>query len=252
MEYTIKQLAQMAGISTRTLRYYDQIGLLKAQRTSASGYRIYGGAQVDRLQQIMLYRALGMELSTIGQLLDEPGFDITRALHQHLSELGERRTQLDALIRTVQHTIQSREEDTPMNDHEKFEGFKRDMVEQNERKYGSEVRERYGDQAADESNARMMSLTHEQYDQMQALEGQLMQLLAESVAQQTSPSGAQGARVAQLHKDWLRFSWKQYSPEAHRGLAQMYLDDPRFTAHYDEQQPGCAQFLRDAIHAHIK
>ncbi len=95
MEYTIQKLGQLAGISTRTLRYYDEIGILKPARINSSGYRIYGQKEVDLLQQILFYRALDIELDTIKKIITAPGFDGIRALGEHHTKLLEKRKQLD-------------------------------------------------------------------------------------------------------------------------------------------------------------
>ena len=87
MEYSIQELAKLAGVTTRTLRWYDQIGLLKPGRVAESGYRYYGDAQVDRLQDILYYRALGVELAQIRECLDDPAFDRLAALRSHLAAL---------------------------------------------------------------------------------------------------------------------------------------------------------------------
>lgn len=107
MEYTVQKLAQLAGISSRTLRYYDEIGILKPART-ASGYRVYGPAEIDRLQQILFYRELGVELAGIKQILDSPSFDRVKALKEHRQKLLVRRAQLDQLIANVEKSIAQR------------------------------------------------------------------------------------------------------------------------------------------------
>ena len=98
MEYSVSNLAKLSGVSTRTLRYYDQIGLLRPLRQSANGYRIYGQGEVDRLQQILFYRELGVSLEEIGAILDAPGYDREAALAGHLSALMEKKKQLELLI----------------------------------------------------------------------------------------------------------------------------------------------------------
>ena len=102
MEYTVKQLGDLAGVSGRTLRYYDQIDLLKPTMVNESGYRIYGPREVDRLQQILFYRELGVDLSTIKDLLDSPDFNERDALREHHKQLLEKRKQLDLLLRNVE------------------------------------------------------------------------------------------------------------------------------------------------------
>ena len=138
-----------------------------------------------------------------------------------------------------------------MTDSEKFAGFKQKLVDENEKAYGSEVRKAYGDEAADASNRKLLDLSEEQYSAMQALEGQIKAALEAAVAAGESPAGPEGARIAALHKDWLGYTWAKYSPQAHKGLGQMYVADERFTAYYDAGTPGCARWLCDAIQAHV-
>jgi len=109
MEYTIQKLGQLAGVSTRTLRYYDEIGILKPARINSSGYRIYGGREVDLLQQILFYRALEVDLDTIKGIVGSPDFDGVRALAEHRDKLLEKRKQLEQLIANVEKTIASAE-----------------------------------------------------------------------------------------------------------------------------------------------
>ena len=105
MEYTIKKMAEISGVSPRTLRFYDQIHLLKPSRVTESGYRIYTSQEVDRLQQILFYRSLDFKLEQIAEILDNPAFDHRQALIQHQEMLQEKRKQLDTLLMTIQHTL---------------------------------------------------------------------------------------------------------------------------------------------------
>ena len=107
MEYTINELSKISGISTRTLRYYDQIGLLVPPRLSSSGYRIYGENEVDTLEQILFYRELGVSLGEIKKLLNSPDYDKETSLQNHLSELVQKKNRIEALIDNVSETIQS-------------------------------------------------------------------------------------------------------------------------------------------------
>ena len=252
MEYTVLKLGKLAGISTRTLRYYDEIGLLSPMKTTASGYRVYGEKEVDALQQILYYRELDLSLTDIKAILTTPSFDRLAALNSHLAELIKRRDRLDRLIQSVEKTILHEKGKIAMSNKEKFEAFKKDLVRENEEKYGAEVRQKYGDKRADESNARMMNLTKEEYDTMQALATEIVSGLEQAVMQKADPAGSEGHRLAKLHKEWLAFTWKEYSKEAHLGLAQMYVDDERFTQYYDSRVKGCAAFLRDAVTTFIK
>ena len=247
MEYGIHELAELAGVTTRTLRWYDKIGLLKPSGTGENGYRRYGAAEVDRLQQILLYRALGVELAQIRNILDDPGFDRLTALKNHLSALQDEQRRLERLIASVEATITSAERNEPMKDAKKFEAFKKNAVEENEKRYGAEIREKYGDEQVDEANDNWMNLTAEQYADWKETGETLQAKLEAAVETKADPAGEAGKEAAALHKKWLSFSGVRYSPQMHRGLAMMYTEDERFTAYYDKNLPGCAAFLRDSV-----
>lgn len=246
MEYTVQKLGKIAGISTRTLRYYDEIGILKPARINSSGYRLYGRHEVDRLQQILYYRELGVNLDEIMRIISSPSFDGVKALRDHHARLLEKRDQIDLLITSVEKTIAQKEGRIIMTDHEKFEGFKKKLIDENEQKYGTEIREKYGNKTIEDSNRKMMNMTKEQFDQFTKLGEEVIATLKKAYAT-GDPAGELAQKTADLHRQWLSFTWKQYSSEAHAGLARMYVEDERFKAFYDEKQPGGAEFLRDAI-----
>ncbi|MFO1445206.1 MerR family transcriptional regulator [Bacillus sp. Bva_UNVM-123] len=247
MEYTVQRLANLAGVSTRTLRYYDEIEILKPARINSSGYRIYGQAEVDRLQQILFYRELGVSLDSIKNIVTSPSFDGAIALKEHHEKLLDKRKQLDLLIANVEKTIALTEGRIHMSDKEKFEGFKKKMIEDNEKKYGKEIREKYGEDTVNKSNAKMMNMTQEEHEAVTKLANEVQTTLDEAFAT-GDPASEIAQKAAELHKQWLCFYWSEYSKEAHANLAQMYVDDERFTAYYDKKQLGTAAFLRDAIH----
>jgi len=251
LEYTVQKLGQLAGISTRTLRYYDEIGLLKPTRINSSGYRIYGSAEVDRLQQILFYRELGVNLASIKEIITSSTFDGATALKEHRNKLLEKREQLDMLITNVDKSIQLTERSITMADKEKFEGFKQKIVDNNEDKYGKEIRKKYGDNIVDKSNVKVKGMSQKQYDEVMNLEQQVLDNL-KAAMETGDPAGELAQKTADLHRQWLSFYWDQYSKEAHAGLAEMYVADERFTAYYDKIQPGASVFLRDAILIYTK
>jgi DNA-binding transcriptional MerR regulator len=246
MEYTVQKLGRLAGVSTRTLKYYDEIGILKPARINSSGHRIYGQAEVDRLQQILFYRELGVSLESIKNIVTAAFFDGTMALREHHDKLLEKRKQLDLLIANVEKTIALTEGRTTMSDKEKFEGFKQKLIDENEKKYGEEVRQKYGKEAIDQSNAKLKNMTQKEYELVTNLAKKVEETLAQAFAT-GDPAGELAQKAAELHKQWISFYWPKYTKEAHAGLAQMYVDDERFTAYYDKIQPGTAAFFRDAI-----
>jgi len=251
MEYTVQRLSRLAGVSARTLRYYHEIGLLKPARVNSSGYRIYGQEEVDMLQQILFYRELGMSLDGIKELITDPGFDKMLALRKHRESLLEKRAQLDLLIANVDKSIAQKEGKLTMTDKEKFEGFKQRLVDENEQKYGKEVRGKYGNDTVDNSNQKVLNMTPAQHEEITRLNEELMANLKAAFGT-GDPAGELAQKAADLHRQWLCYYWPEYNKDAHAGLAQMYVDDERFTAYYDKEQPGLAKFLRDAIHIYTR
>ena len=238
MEYSIQELSRLSGVTTRTLRWYDQIGLLKPSRVAESGYRYYGGAEVDRLQDILYYRALGVELAQIKECLDDPSFDRLAALRNHLAALEAERERLEQLIRSVKDTIGAEERNEIMSDEQKFEAFKRRTVTHNEEVYGAEIRTKYGDQEVDEANAAVMGLTQAQYQEWTDLGREIQERLEAAVQAGLSPEDQEGKEITALHRRWLTITGKQYDPARHRGIAELYVMDERFTAYYDKRVPG--------------
>lgn len=232
MNYSIKEMAKLGGVSNRTLRYYDEIGLLQPKRNPETGYRVYGEKEVDLLQQILFYRAMDFKLEKIQEIMGKPDFDMAKALRSHHQQLLLKRNQLDQLILTVEKTIAYERGEIKMSNKEKFEGFKKEKLDENELKYGKEIREKYGDETIDASNKKYMNLSEEDYLEMQKTEEQMFSDLKQVMMTKNLDSDEAKA-VYENHKNWLNFTWPKYSKEAHRGLAQMYLADPRFGEYYN-------------------
>ncbi len=248
MEYTVNELAQLSGVSGRTLRYYDSIDLLKPARIARNGYRIYGQEQVDRLQQILFYRALEVSLEEIKQMLNDTHFDRYTALQQHLQVLTEKKARLEGLITTVEKTIRSMEGGYPMKDKEKFEGLKQQVLAENRAKYGEELDEKYGAAQMAASEEKVANMSQEQWNAQKAEEQEIAALLKEAM-ELGDPACAQAQRACDLHRQWLCRFWPDdtYTKEAHRMMGEMYVGDERFRAYYEAIAPGCAEFFRDAL-----
>ena len=250
MPYTVKQLASLTGLTPRTLRYYDAIGLLQPSRSQENGYRLYGSGEVDRLQQILLYREMGLPLEAIGGLLDAPGFDRAAVLRERLRQLQSQRQQVEAMICTVRRTLSMLEGGDSMTDREKFESMKQRVIAENEAAYGREVRERYGSEAADGSARRLSGMTEQEGEQMQAEDrGNQAALLRAMEA--GDPAGEDAQEACRLHRAWLGRCWtpEMLTDEAHIQLVEMYGQDERFTAFYEKIAPGCAAFFAQAVRA---
>lgn len=252
MEYTINKLANIAGISTRTIRYYDEIDLLKPCRISSSGYRIYGEKEIDILQQIMFYKSMDMKLSDIKNIISDPDFEVEKALEKHKEELIKRKEEIEELIITVEKTIKNKKGEIKLSNKQKFEGFKKEKIEENEKKYGREIRNKYGEETVKQSNKKFMNLKEEDFEKMNNIEEELFDLL-KVVLESNSIEGEDGEKVYKLHRQWLSFTWPKYTKEAHIGLANMYLQDERFENYYDKRiKNGATKILRDCIVKYAK
>lgn len=252
MIYTVKQLSKISGVSVRTLHWYDKLGLLCAKRNEGNGYRMYDDMLVDRLQQILFYRELGLELSEIGILLD--GTQSRKdALISYRQRLVQRLNGLQSLLHTLDKTILHEKGEYIMENNEKFEAFKKELIDKNEAQYGEEIRAKYGNSEVDSSNELLLSMGKEKFDEMQALGEEINALLKTALAENALPNADICKNIAQKHKLWLSYTWKKYSVQAHRGLCEMYIADSRFTDYYDNAAgKGAARLLHDAVAANCQ
>lgn len=252
MGYSIKEMADLSGVTSRTLRYYEEIGLLKPHRHRDSGYRIYGEKEVDSLQQILFYRTMDLTLDQIKKILADPDFEISKALKDHHQQLIQKRNQLDQLILTVEKTMAYNKGEINMANKEKFEGFKKEKITENESKYGDEIQEKYGKETIDESNRKYMNLSEKDYEKMLKTEEELFDGLKEVMMTQDLDS-IEAKKVFDKHKAWLNYTWPTYSKEAHLGLAQMYLADERFGEYYHKRAgKGAVEILVKIIERQAK
>ena len=247
MEYSIKELSKLAGVSTRTLRYYDQIDLLKPAHITEAGYRYYGQEEVAILQQILFYRERGFELKTIQKIIYDSHFDMLTAMEEHLLELEKQKASTESLIQTVKNTIRYMKGEYKMKDKEKFQSLKEKRLLEDEQKYGTEAREKYGNEQVDASRRRMKNLSDEQWERYVFLEEEILKLLEKGVKNNTLADSKDAEEIVKLHKEWLSFTLPNYAPQIHRGIAAMYVADERFTKYYDRNVEGCAKLLNEAV-----
>ena len=245
-EYTIKDVCRITGQSARTIRFYDKIGLLTPEKVRSNGYRIYTDRQLDILQQILFYRELDFELEQIKSIIYDDDFDFATALEGHISALRDSQKRLAGIIDTAEKTLNNIKGGITMANKDKFDAFKRNLVEQNKEKYGKEIVEKYGQEAVDKTHDIILAMTEKEYNDVEALGEDINKALAIAF-EKGDPASNEAQAVCQLHKKWLTFYWGKYSPEMHAGVAEMYVCDERFKAYYDKIAPGCAEFLRDAI-----
>ena len=245
--YSTGKLSEISGVSSRTLRYYDEIGLLKPSFINESGYRYYDDKEVALLQQILFYKERGFDLHTIKEIIYRKDFDLSSALEEHLVSLEEEKKKIDSMINSVKLSIKSLKGEYNMSDKEKFEVFKKNLIDKNERTYGKEIREKYGDDSIDESNRKMLNMNEEDYKMFKELEENILTLVEKCVKENLDLDSKEAKELANMHQKWIKMTWNKYSIEAHKSLAMMYTMDERFKEYYDRNIEGCADYLSMAI-----
>lgn len=230
----VKELADLVGISVRTLHYYDEIGLLSPEEIT--DYRLYSTDNLEMLQQILFYRELDFPLKEIKKMITSSSFDKQEALIQHQKMLLEKRDKLDKLIQTVDRSIRHMRGEITMTDKEKFEGF-----DFSHNPYEKEARERWGDEAVDQSKAKIANMRKEVQEEVTKIYAKLTTL------QHTSPESDEAQAAIKDWFDCLNQNFGNYSLDAFKGLGHLYVDDERFTQNIDQYGEGLAQFMCKAM-----
>jgi DNA-binding transcriptional MerR regulator len=244
---TVKQLADLSGISVRTLHHYDKIGLLKPGVRSESRYRYYGSDEALRLQQILLYREIGLELAAIRDILDEPGFDVKAALENHKRSLKRQQERLKTLIHTVDQTIFSlNEKSKKMNYRTLYEGF---VSKEDAEAYKNEAEKRWGKEVIEKSHERLLEMTKNEWEELQAFGDQLNRQLAALI--DSSPEDEEVQKLVTLHYAYIGKHF-DVTPEIYVQPGKMYAEDERFRAFYDKYDVRLADFLHAAIRVFCK
>jgi DNA-binding transcriptional MerR regulator len=239
--YTVRQLAEMAGISVRTLHHYDHIGLLRPGDRTHAGYRLYAADDLLRLQQILFYKELDFSLEDIRQILDAPGFDRVAALQSHRRMLQRRGERLDQLIRTIDKTILKLTEDKmELSDADLYEGFTPEQAE----RYQREAREMYDPKLVAESERRIRKLSKQQWQAVKEDGHRVTQLIA-SLADR-DPGDPEVQAAIEQHHAWIE-NFYHCPADIYQGVGSLYTDHPEFRARYDTYRPGLADFMRPAM-----
>lgn len=241
MRMRVKEVADLVGISIRTLHHYDEIGLLKPEKKTETGYRLYSDHDLEKLQQILFFKELGFPLEKIKEIIESPTFDRQEALQLHRKMLVEKQRRLNKMIETIDKTIQYEKGEIIMTNKEKFEGF-----DFSQNPYEQEARERWGDEVVDKANATIKSLSKDEQKVMSEEFNDLYKRIA--AVRHESPNSTEAQTVI---REWYHLlnntTGYHYSLDAFKGLGQMYVDDKRFTKNIDQFGEGLAQFMCDAM-----
>ncbi|HYF96050.1 MAG TPA: MerR family transcriptional regulator [Symbiobacteriaceae bacterium] len=237
MAHTVKAVADIAGISVRTLHHYDEIGLLKPAKVNASGYRLYTQGDLERLQQVLFFKELGFGLTDIKEIIDSPDFDRKNALLQHKQLLLEKQDRIRKLIESVDRTLDSIERGIHMDEKELFDGFD---------PYAEEAKQRWGhSEEFKESVRRTKKYTKADWAQIQQEGAEVYEGLVSVMDRDPADPEVQ-AWIARHHEQINKWFY-QCSTLVYRNLGIMYVDDERFTANIDKYKPGLALFMRGAM-----
>lgn len=239
-QYTVKQLADLAGISRRTLHYYDEIGLLRPTAVADNHYRYYDGAALLRLQQILFYRELDFSLEQISAALDAADFEAMQTLRQHRDALQRRVRRLNRLVETIDKTILYLQGKTEMKPDELFEPFD----EEKQKQYATEAADRWGEEEVRASSRLWNGYSAEEKAAIMA-EGQAVYLDLRELIDRSPVDTAVQAVIARWHQH-LRYFYEPTTAVLH-GLAQGYAEDPAFAEFYRKIHPDMPEFLRQAI-----
>ncbi|WP_335938345.1 MerR family transcriptional regulator [Streptomyces sp. PTD5-9] len=249
MDYSVGQVAGFAGVTVRTLHHYDGIGLLSPGGRSHAGHRRYDDADLDRLQRILFYRELGFPLDEIAVLLDDPDADPQEHLRRQHRLLTDRIAELRRMADAVETAMEARKMGIDLTPEERFEVFgDRDPEE-----HAEEAGRRWGDtDAYAESRRKAARYTKEDWQRMQAESADWDAAYAALMEAGEPAVGERARELAEAHRQHITRWFYECTPEMHRGLAAMYVSDPRFRAHYEAIWPGMAEHLHDAIDANAE
>ncbi|OOV79033.1 MerR family transcriptional regulator [Mammaliicoccus fleurettii] len=248
MEMSVKELANLVGISVRTLHHYDEISLLNPSKISEAGYRLYSEANLDRLQQILFFKELDFPLKKIKQILDDPSFNKQEALQLHKKMLMDKRNHIDQMIQTINQTTKHFKGEINMTNEEKFKGF-----DFNKNEYEQEAREKWGGKTVDKANEKLSNMPKQERFEKENEMNNIFRSLASVNNEEKSPASEE---TQQLIQDWYDFLNDninyEYSLEVFKGLGELYIADERFTKNINQFGEGLAQYMHEAINIYVE
>jgi DNA-binding transcriptional MerR regulator len=236
----------MAGVSVRTLHHYDQIGLLRPSGRTGAGYRLYAEADLQRLHDVLAYRELGFSLEQVAAILDDPHADTAAHLREQHRLVRNRIGRLRDVLAHLEKMMEAEQMGINLTPQEQLEVFGEDWQGE---EHEAEAEQRWGQtEAWAQSKRRTAAFSKQDWIEIKAAQRSLEGELAAAMADGSPADGERAMGLAERHRLGIE-TFYDCSPTMHRGLAEMYLADPRFTQHYEDVAPGLAQYVHDAIHA---
>jgi DNA-binding transcriptional MerR regulator len=242
----VGEVAALAGVTVRTLHHYDRIGLLSPTERTPAGYRQYSPADLDRLHQVLLYRELGFPLEEVATLLDDPSADPEAHLRRQHRLLRDRLERTSAMVAAVEKEMEARSMGISLTPEERFEVF----GEHDPAQYDTEAEERWGQtDAYTESRRKTAAYTKDDWLRITAEGADVEARFAAALRDGVPADSEQAMDVAEAHRQHISRWFYACPPEMHAGLGRMYVEDERFTAHYEEIAPGLAEYVSTAVQA---
>jgi MerR family transcriptional regulator, thiopeptide resistance regulator len=243
MEWSIQDIARSAGTTSRTLRYYGEVGLLEPSRVGSNGYRYYDQDSLVRLQRILLLRELGLGLPAIAKVFDGQQ-DTAAALHTHLKWLEQERERIGRQIESVKTTLRKTEGGEQLMAEEVFDGF-------DHARYEQEVTERWGRDAWEKGDRWWRSLSDAEKKAFLQEQADIAKDFGESHRAGKSADSDEVQAITQRHFEWVSASTDP-TKDYFIGLGELYVTDPRFTENYDRHGKGTAVLIRDAMRVYAE
>jgi len=244
--YSIGKVADLSGVTIRTLHHYDEIGLLSPSGRSEAGYRIYEAQDLERLQRILFYRELGFTLQKIAAIVDDPQTDAAGHLERQRGLLTERIGRLQKMVAAIDYEMEARKMDINLTPEERFEVFGDFDPEE----HAEEAERRWGDsEAYKQSQRRVSEYTKEDWLKIKAEAEEIIARLAEIFKSGAVPDSEEAMDAVEAHRQHISRWYYDCTHEIHIGLGEMYVSDERFRANYDVHAPGLSEFIRDAARA---
>jgi len=242
----VGEVAALAGVTVRTLHHYDGIGLLSPSGRTAAGYRQYSPADLDRLHQVLLYRELGFPLEEVATLLDDPSADPEAHLRRQHALLRDRLERTSAMVAAVEKEMEARAMGISLTPEERFEVF----GDHDPAQYEAEVEERWGEtEAYAQSKRKTAAYSKEDWLRIKAEGEDVERRFAEALQAGVPADSPQAMDIAEEHRQQITRNFYDCPPDMHAGLGRMYVEDERFTAHYEQRAPGLAQYVSTAVQA---
>lgn len=258
--YTVKKLADLSGVSVRTLHWYDSLGLLSPAYKGPHGERYYEKKQLLLLQQILFYRELGFPLEKIKEIFERPDFDLIKALLDHQKKLEEKIKTTHQLIITIQSTIQDLREEQKIEEKELYRGFREWSEEQKEDGSAFFIGKYIEEKATEAEMIVLQSIkdphktahwTKEDWEVHSAKTSHIFKGLVQLMNENYSPSDPEVQKIIKTHYEMIK-EFHHLTPKIYMAYAELYLHHPKFKLQLDPYHKNLSAFMANAMKSYCR